>query len=495
MTPEQLLARWRDDPARFALEALGIRAWSRQREVFDAVRTYRRVAVRSGHKVSKSCTIGCLALWWVLTRPRAKVVLSSTVGEQLKNILWPELKRLHRGARFPLGGKLAEDYHGGLWFTDDRAVIALKSEDTKPESFAGISSPHLLYLIDEASGFPDALLEAAWGNTAAGGTIAAFSNPTRTSGWFFSAFHDKAASWHTIHIDSRESPNITGKEKAIPGLASPEWVHDTAKAFGADSPTFSVRVAGNFPKAGDQVVNGLGLIEAAVKRSNDPEGALRFGLDVGRTGDDPSMLAAVRGLHTYPLREVRHREGDELAGWVLAQLDELADEGVMERDEVVEVRIDVIGVGASAYDHLKVSERVVAIPVNVSTRPTDPEHYVTRRDEVWFAGQKFLSAGGDLPPDDTELHAELVGARYTFDGKSRYVVESKDSMKKRLKRSPNRADAWNLAVYEAPGLGDMEAAGELFEGVRVTARKQRGRDDDDADDPSDDEFRVMRRGR
>lgn len=418
-----------------------------------------QIATRSGHKVSKSCSIGCLALWWVCTRPRAKVVLSSTVGEQLKNILWPELRRLYKGARAPIGGKLAEDYHGGLWFPDDRAVIAMKSEDTKPEAFAGISSPHLLYLIDEASGFPEALLEAAQGNVAGGGKIAAFGNPTRTSGWFYDAFHVKRDTWHTLHIDSRQSPNITGAEPGIPGLATLEWEERMARS-GRDSPFYQVRVAGNFPRAGDQVVVGLGMLEASLAR--DPSklrpGPLRLGLDVGRTGDDPSVLAAVRGDRALPLRETSQREGDDLAGWVLAQLDDLAEPG-----ERPECRIDVIGVGASAYDHLKHSSRLQAIAVNVSRSPIDDEHYALTRDEVWFAGAQFLKEGGAIPADDTELHGELTAARYKFDGRGRYVVESKDEMKKRLKRSPNRADALNLAVYRG-GDAPADAAGwvDLF---------------------------------
>lgn len=433
---------------------LNICAWSRQRDIFAAVNAYPQTATRSGHKVSKSCSIACLALWWVCTRPRAKVVLSSTVGEQLKNILWPELRRIYKGARAPIGGKLAEDYHGGLWFSDDRAILAMKSEDTKPEAFAGISSPHLLYLIDEASGFPEALLEAAQGNIAGGGHIAAFGNPTRTSGWFYDAFHTKRDTWHTLHIDSRESPNITGEGPQVPGLATSEWEERIARA-GRDSPIYQVRVAGNFPKAGDMTVVSLGLLEASLAR--DPEklrdGPLRLGLDVGRTGDDPSVLSAVRGDRVLPMRETRHREGDDLAGWTLAQLDELAAAGELRGDERPECRIDIIGVGSSAYDHLKHSQRLQAIAVNVSRTPIDTEHYALTRDEVWFSGAQFLKEGGALP-EDPELHGELSAARYKFDGRGRYVVDSKDEMKRRLKRSPNKADAFNLAVYRG---GDVAA--------------------------------------
>lgn len=470
----RLLERYAPDPACFAREALGNDPWGRQRDIFEAVAGNRRVVTRSGHKLSKTNSIACLAWWWVCTKPRGKVVLSSTVGDQLKNILWPEVTRLYREAKVDLGGKLSADYHGGWKADDGRAIIALKSEDTKPEAFAGISSPNLLYLLDESSGFPNTLLEAAWGNCASNGTIAAFSNPTRTSGWFYDAFHQQRASWTPLHIDSRESPNITG-ERDVPGLARQEWVDETIRAFGADSPTVAVRIAGQFPREGDCVVVSLGTIEAALSRASVSEvGPLRLGLDVGRTGDDPSELAGVRGQRAFPIRETRHREGDDLAGWVLEQVKTMARPG-----EVPECRIDVIGVGASVYDHLKHSGKVVAIPVNVSTRPMDPAHYVTTRDEVWFSGAAWLKEGGALPPGDTELQGELSAARYTFDGRGRYVVESKDEMKKRLKRSPNKADAFNLATYRG---GAPSAKAPSYAEARAAQRRggasRRDEDDD-----------------
>lgn len=454
MTPREqarsLLARWKNDPAAFAVEVLDRRPWSRQRDIFRAVVDHPQVVTRAGHKVSKTDSIGCLALWWVTTRPQGKVVMSSAVGEQLKNILWPALRQIHKGARVPIGGKLAEDHHGGLWFPDGRAVIAMKSEDTKPEAFAGVSSPNLLYLIDESSGFPEALLEAAQGNLAGGGKLICFGNPTRTSGWYFDAFHTRRGEWHQIHIDSRESPNITGKEPPIPGLATPEWEARMAKA-GRESPLYQVRVAGNFPKSGDMVAVSIDLLEGSIARAADPsklrDGPLRLGLDVGRTGEDPSVLAAVRGDRCFPLRETHHRKGDDLAGWVLHQIRDLRREGVCREGERPECRIDEIGVGYSVCDHLAHSGELVVVPINVSTRPMDPERFATTRDEVWFAGADWIAGGGAVPAHDTDLHGELTASRYKFDGRGRHIVASKDEMKKVLRRSPNKADALNLAVY------------------------------------------------
>lgn len=458
--PERALAqRLHDSPVEFARVCLGLECWSRQREFLLAVAENPRVAVRSGHKVSKSTSLVILALWWAMTRERGIVVMSATAGHQLADILWPELVRVYNAAPVPLGGKLSEDYHRGLRFSGGRRIFGKKVEDTSPESFAGISSPNLLYLIDEASGFPDALYEAARGNLAGGGKLVATSNPTRIGGWYYDAFHGGAEGWKTLHIDSRESPNITGREPPVPGLATAQWEADMARDFGRGSPAYSVRVEGNFPRAGDCTVNPLELVEAAQGRATDDGGELRFGLDVGRTGDDPSVLCSVRGKHAFRFDATQGQEGDVVAGWVLSIVRDLRTDA----DARPLVRIDLIGVGTSVYDHLKHEPSIRAVGVNVAENANDARRFARKRDELWFAGQSFLKDGSI--PADGELHGELTAARYSFDPRGRYVVESKDELKKRLKRSPNKADAFNLAVSSDPVAVFDEQTADDFDGV------------------------------
>jgi hypothetical protein len=476
MAPPQLTAdpsrelaqRIHDDPVVYANTCLGIRCWSRQAEFLRAVAEHTYTALRSGHKVSKSTSDAILALWWAQTRWRGIVVMTATAGHQLGDILWPEVCRVYDNAPVPLGGKLSRDYHRGLRFSGGRRIFGKKVEDTSPESFAGISSPNLLYLIDEASGFPDTLYEAARGNLAGGGKLVATSNPTRIGGWYYDAFHGSAAGWATLHIDSRESPNITGREPPVPGLATAQWEEDMARDFGRGSPAYSVRVEGNFATAGDCTVNSLATVDAARARGRErassaaeSDGELRLGVDVGRTGDDPSVVCVVRGNAAFRFDTMQGQEGDVVAGWVLS----IVREERRSEEERPETRIDLIGVGASVYDHLKHSPEVKAVGVNVAENANDPKRYARKRDELWFAGRDFLKDGGSIPPDDGELHGELTAARYGFDPRGRFVVESKDELKKRLKRSPNKADALNLAVSSDPVAQFEEGTAEDFADV------------------------------
>lgn len=444
----KLLAGWHDDPIRFAREALGFkRLWSRQREVLTRVAANSRIAVRSGHKVSKSTTAVVLSLWFLVTRPRSRVVMTSASYRQVRDILWKELRRVAGEAPIPIGGKLATDPETGLQLRDGREIVGLSTNE--PERIAGYSSPEMLFILDEASGIDEAVFEALEGNRAGGARIVLFSNPTQTSGTFFDAFHSKAEFWTTIHISSEESPNVTGAEESIPGLATPEWVAEKRREWGEESALYQVRVRGNFPTQGDKAVIPLVHVVNAVARwadEPDDQGPLVLGVDVARFGDDESVIVPRRGNRVWPARVLTQLDGPNLAGEVLGVVRELRRLG-----EKPAVHVDVIGVGASAYDVLARSDEVAAVPVNVAEKAT-AEGFHSLRDQLWGSTRDWLKGGGAIP-DDARLQAELVSPVYAFDAQGRMQVESKQAMKKRLNRSPDRADALALAIYQPPDTG------------------------------------------
>jgi hypothetical protein len=58
------------------------------------------------------------------------------------------------------------------------------------------------------------------GNLAGGGWMLLFGNPTQNSGQFFRSFHEESDTFEPIHVSSEETPNITGREPSIRGLAA-----------------------------------------------------------------------------------------------------------------------------------------------------------------------------------------------------------------------------------------------------------------------------------
>ncbi|MFI6273187.1 hypothetical protein [Micromonospora zamorensis] len=73
---------------------------------------------------------------------------------------------------------------------------------------------------------------------------------------------------------------------------------------------------------------------------------------------------------------------------------------------------------------------------------------------MWLATRGVLvSAAGEGEPTlrlrvDDRTVSQMPAPRYSTDSQANTVVESKDSMRKRGVRSPDRAEAGCLAVYE-----------------------------------------------
>jgi hypothetical protein len=204
--------------------------------------------VAAGRKVSKSCSAAIIALWWFTAWVDAVVVMTSTTGRQLADILWRELRlQFSRSQRrLPVDDPLLQRFQHLRTFPIDGepsllAQNGLKSGHRVINGFsakegvaaAGISGAHLLYLVDEASGVEQHIFDAIIGNMAGGGgRLVLFGNPTRCEGEFFDAFNTKHAvegkpgGYHTLTISSEESPNVIENVIIIPGLAYREWIEE-----------------------------------------------------------------------------------------------------------------------------------------------------------------------------------------------------------------------------------------------------------------------------
>jgi hypothetical protein len=89
---------------------------------------------------------------------------------------------------------------------------------------------------------------------------------------------------------------------------------------------------------------------------------------------------------------------------------------------------------------------VPAFGINVGETGTmdNPEKFVRRRDELWWAGRLWFHARDTRIPNDPGLISELSTPTYREMPNGKVLVESKDELKKRGVKSPNKADAFNL---------------------------------------------------
>lgn len=440
-----LRSRWLSDPVSFAREALGYQPWERQCEMLRACVQHPRVSIRSGHKVSKTRTAATIALWFWLLHQDARVIMTSASGRQVTEVLWREIQLLHQRARHPLGGELHEVPSRGLRHRDGRQVLGFTTNE--PERMSGFSGANMLYIIDEASGVPEAIFEAIEGNRAGGARTIMLSNPTRLSGTFYESHTTKRAFWHTMQIASTETPNCTGAGPSIAGLADPEWIAEKGQEWGEESPSYRVRVLGEFPDQESNCIVPLSLVDRArdgwVKQGpRSPSHPLAIGVDVARFGGDETVIWPRRGPHAYEPVVVADMDSIQVADKVMEVV-----HLYRRPSEKPSVRVDVIGVGAGVVDQLqRHGKYVVVVPVNVAERSDDPERFYNLRAQLWFGLRDWLAEEGYLP-SDSKLEGELVSVRYGFDSRGRIKVEPKDELRKRIGRSPDRADALALAVY------------------------------------------------
>jgi hypothetical protein len=111
------------------------------------------------------------------------------------------------------------------------------------------------------------------------------------------------------------------------------------------------------------------------------------------------------------------------------------------------IAIDVIGIGAGVYSHLKhVSQLTHLYDVNVAELPSQEDRFHRLRDEIWWHVRESFEKRLPCIPNDDELIAELTNIRWEEVG-GKIKVEGKKELRKRGVASPNKADAFCLREY------------------------------------------------
>jgi hypothetical protein len=127
--------------------------------------------------------------------------------------------------------------------------------------------------------------------------------------------------------------------------------------------------------------------------------------------------------------------------------------------------VDGVSAGQSCVDALRESEAAkrgdIIVVVHIGSTPAkNDKRYANRRTEVWFNTRDWLARGGALPRVPG-LRQELMSPSYGYEPDTRYVLEEKKKLVKRLKRSPNLADALTLATSITPPNVAAEARSAL----------------------------------
>jgi hypothetical protein len=192
------------------------------------------------------------------------------------------------------------------------------------------------------------------------------------------------------------------------------------------------------------------------ERPNEPLSSL--GVDVARGGGDNTTLTARYGK--WFDRTEKHPGKSTPDGPAVAALAKIALAG-----RKAPVNVDVIGVGAAAYDAMKANGiKTIALNGSVSSKAKDRTGQLRFRNKRaewhWKMRELLDPQHGEniaLPPD-RELKADLCAPRWKLTV-SGIQVEEKEEIKKRIGRSPDVGESVIYAsVIEQSGFtqSDLE---------------------------------------
>lgn len=453
---DESIPLWRSDPVIFMKEVLLFEPDDWQIKVAHDISRCQRVAVKSGQGVGKTGEEAAIALWFLSCFPFARVVATAPTRQQLNDVLWSELdKWMNRSPLLPMILKWTKTYvyvrgYEKRWFAVARTA-------TKPENMQGFHEDNMLFIVDEASGVADPIMEAVLGTLSGkNNKLLMCGNPTRTSGTFYDAFNSDRAIYKCHTVSSADTPR-TNKEN----------IESLIRKYGRESNVVLVRVFGEFPKQEDDVFIMLSLIEhcCMLEIPEDiPIKRISLGVDVARYGNDETVIALnVGGIITLPVMF----KGQSLmttVGKVVQQYKNIIATYPIYNGKIY-VNVDDCGLGGGVTDRLEEVKReeklnrMVIVPVNASASVPDEvvmdggkvkavDIYDNMTTYLWGTIKELLIAEEIRLQNDNDLVAQLSCRKYRLTSRGKMLLESKEEMKKRGIRSPDRADAVALSCYE-----------------------------------------------
>jgi len=329
----------REDPLWFQKEVLKRTLWEKEKEIILAVRDNKEVSVRSCNASGKTYTASGIVHQWLLGYENSVVITTAPTGRQVREVLWREIRGAVSGKKLY---RLDQVLETKINIDDEWFALGLSTDE--PDQFQGFHSPHLLVIVDEASGVNNLIFEAIDGLEPERTLL--IGNPLNSDGRFADSFKDPQVK--KIHISAFDTPNVTAGNVVVPGLITVEDVEKFKQRYGEDSDVYRVRVLGQFPKTGVESFISIDEVSKAIERDVDvlPQWEKKLGVDVARFGDDRTILT-VRQMEKIIRKEIiGNSDLMQVVGRILAIRKE---EHILSEN----IFVDVIGVGAGVVDRLK----------------------------------------------------------------------------------------------------------------------------------------------
>ncbi|MGW3628497.1 hypothetical protein [Streptomyces sp. NPDC000880] len=389
----------------------------------------------------------------------------------------------------------------------------------------GIHMPHLLLIVDEAGGIAPMIGHGTNNLLTGGhAAMLAIGNPAMDdpASWFEELCNEgddvEEPTTITLPISSLDSPAITGervpycndcpagveRHTLAEHMPDQDWVDRTIRSYGPDHPYVIAKVYAKFPKGGGGLTIPPTWVEDA-QSYEDPtgpgwhrlcdlgldgetathtvrEGAwIRLGVDVAADGGDEFTIYRSIG-DVVGFRHASAGAANDnqvtVAEKILEEIhtaQRLAD--ALGSKHPVRVKVDKNGIGHGAvsmlqrwFDSGRHRAQIVGVMVSESPTQDDPGAVMRpwrKRDEMWLATRSLLQPDPSTGRGRIRLHvdkraaAQLSTPKLLSNTGGYTQIESKKAMTARGLKSPDRAEAILLALYEPEPLVQPRRRGLL----------------------------------
>lgn len=432
-----LLEIYREDIGVFAKQVFGNDLTAKQLEFAEAFRTERMITFRGGVGFGKTFAEAVIVWWSLICHDQVQVSIFGPSEPQIRGGIWKELQILH-GRMSPIfkeafdvaATRISRKVNPSSAFAEYR----LASGD-KPDNARGIHAVNNFVLVDEASGIDDEVFTGALLNilTDPNPKLCLVSNPSKASGFFWRTHCDPdiADSWTQVHGKMSDSPHF-----------NPETFEQLAKNYGGPtSRQYRVLVEGEFPLSDTEGLISREFVEAAVLAEDIVPAEtvpVVWGLDPAGAGADSSVLCIRHDNKILGYHEWNGLEPTALS-YKVRDLYEKTPKPL--RPAVISV--DATGLGNGVASNLRDFGLPVHSSIFAGTPTRNPERYHRVRDQLWFEMREWIHSENVSIPNHAKLIEELIVPTYD-DGSGKIKIEDKKSIKKKLRRSPDYADALAL---------------------------------------------------
>jgi len=487
----------------FAREYLKVNLDEEQESVLRSVQFNPLTACSSGTSRGKDYVAAVAAICFLYLTPRwnekgdmvanTKVALTAPTARQVKDIMMPEISRIFLNSAYLPGDLTATNIRMPLpykeWF-----LTGFKADDNNTEAWTGFHAANVLFVVTEASGGHEKVFEAIEGNLQGNSRLLlVFNNNTNTG---YAAAAMRSPRFTKFRLNSLNAPNVKAKRIIIPGQVDYAWIVDKVSTWCSmiteselsevdgdfqwegnyyrPNDLFRVKVLGLGPKEAEGQLIPLEWIEAANKRyvefkkiqatSIFKKYPLRLGVDVAGMGRDSSCFCPRYGNVVEPFIKIQSggvANHMEVTGQLISIMSRNIDAFVGLWPQAF---IDTIGEGAGVFSRCEEQRqksgnefiRTYSCKFSSGTDLKDATgqySFWNMRAYLYWAVRDWLNPRNNnqacLCPDE-ELKEELTATKWLFKSNGKILIEAKEELKKRLKRSPDKGDSLANTFFPVP---------------------------------------------